>query len=51
MHGISSLSEKGADRHNYFRKQIEQLERILSSLKLGLKNIEFEPFLSLSIKT
>jgi hypothetical protein len=47
----NSQSEKGTESHNYFRTQIEQFERIDSSLNLGSKqNGKFERFLSLSIR-
>ncbi len=36
----NSQSEKGAKSRNNFRTQIEQYERIESSLKLGSKQIE-----------
>jgi hypothetical protein len=48
----NSQLEKGTESQNYFRTHIEQYERILSSLNLGLKqNGKFERFLSLSIRT
>jgi hypothetical protein len=48
----NSQSEQGTESHNYLRTQMEQFERILSSLNLGSKqNRKFECFLSLSIRT
>jgi hypothetical protein len=43
----NSQPEKGTESQHYFRTQIEQFERILSSLNLGSEqNGKFECFLS-----
>jgi hypothetical protein len=45
-------SVKGTASQHYFRTQIEQFERIWSSLHLGSKqNGKFEHFFNLSIRT
>jgi hypothetical protein len=47
----NSQSEKGTESQNYFRMQIERIEHILSSHKLGLKqNEKFDRFLSLCLR-